>query len=654
MVSIQNLSMHFTGEDLFSGVNFLIRQKDRIGLTGKNGAGKTTLLKLLMGIEIPHKGEVIVPESVRIGYLPQEKLLQSRKTVLQEALEAFSEIFAIEKLIAELQSQLAERTDYLSTGYHQLADQLSSLNERLALLGSHSMQGDAEQVLAGLGFSHLDMERQMSEFSNGWQMRVELAKLLLKKPELLLLDEPTNHLDIEAIQWLEQFLESYYGAVMLVSHDRAFLDNVTKRTVEISKGKIYDYKCSYSEYVEKRLQRIETLSAAAENQQKEIKEIERFIERFRYKATKAKQVQSRIKLLEKMDEILVDEMDQKAIHFKFPPAPHSGNIVLNLNSISKSYDELQVLKDLNMTILRGEKVAFVGRNGEGKSTLAKIIAGVLEADGEVKWGHLVKLGYYAQNQHEMLDLEKTVFETLDDVAVGDVRTRIKGILGAFLFSGEAIEKKVKVLSGGEKARLSLAKMLLEPTNLLVLDEPTNHLDMQSKDILKNALIQYDGALIIVSHDRDFLAGLTEKVYEFRKPLIREYIGDIYDFLRERELKNLKELELSTVVLPRESREENASEAKLKWERKKNLEREKRKLEKEVERIENEINTSEYELKSRDQMLANPANYMAETFDKLWYENYERIKQNLADDLKHWEQLHTQLDDLSREIENLLA
>lgn len=654
MVSIQNLSMHFTGEDLFSGVNFLIRQKDRIGLTGKNGAGKTTLLKLLMGIEIPHKGEVIVPESVRIGYLPQEKLLQSRKTVLQEALEAFSEIFAIEKLIAELQSQLAERTDYLSTGYHQLADQLSSLNERLALLGSHSMQGDAEQVLAGLGFSHLDMERQMSEFSNGWQMRVELAKLLLKKPELLLLDEPTNHLDIEAIQWLEQFLESYYGAVMLVSHDRAFLDNVTKRTVEISKGKIYDYKCSYSEYVEKRLQRIETLSAAAENQQKEIKEIERFIERFRYKATKAKQVQSRIKLLEKMDEILVDEMDQKAIHFKFPPAPHSGNIVLNLNSISKSYDELQVLKDLNMTILRGKKVAFVGRNGEGKSTLAKIIAGVLEADGEVKWGHLVKLGYYAQNQHEMLDLEKTVFETLDDVAVGDVRTRIKGILGAFLFSGEAIEKKVKVLSGGEKARLSLAKMLLEPTNLLVLDEPTNHLDMQSKDILKNALIQYDGVLIIVSHDRDFLAGLTEKVYEFRKPLIREYIGDIYDFLRERELKNLKELELSTVVLPRESREENASEAKLKWERKKNLEREKRKLEKEVERIENEINTSEYELKSRDQMLANPANYMAETFDKLWYENYERIKQNLADDLKQWEQLHTQLDDLSREIENLLA
>lgn len=654
MVSIQNLSMHFTGEDLFSAINFLIREKDRIGLTGKNGAGKTTLMKIIVGLEQPHKGEVVVPESVRIGYLPQEKVLQSQKTVLDEAMEAFGEIFEIERRIAALEKELNERSDYTSNSYQHLLNQLSLLNEHLVMLGSHSMRGDAEQVLTGLGFSHEDMERPMNEFSIGWQMRVELAKLLLKKPELLLLDEPTNHLDIESIQWLEQFLENYYGAVMLVSHDRAFLDQVTKRTIEISQGKIYDYKCSYTEYVEKRLQRIETMTAAAENQQKEIKEIERFIERFRYKATKAKQVQSRIKLLEKMDEIIVDEMDQKAIHFKFPPAPHSGSVVLHLNSISKSYDSLQVLKDLNMSVLRGEKVAFVGRNGEGKSTLAKIIVGALDFEGELKYGHLVKLGYYAQNQHEMLDLEKTVFETLDDVATGEVRTRIKGILGAFLFSGEAINKKVKVLSGGEKARLSLAKMLLEPTNLLVLDEPTNHLDMQSKDILKNALIQYDGSLIIVSHDRDFLAGLTDKVFEFKKPEVREYIGDIYDFLREREIKSLKDLEKTPLVQQKELKDEFVSDMKQKWERKKALERDKRKLEKDIERIETEINQSETQLNALDEMLANPENHQSQSFDKQWYEAYELLKQRLADDMMQWEKLHLQLDEITAEIAALIS
>ncbi len=653
MVSIQNLSMHFTGEDLFSGISFLIREKDRIGLVGKNGAGKTTLLRLICGLELPHKGEVVLPDGVSIGYLPQEQNLGSQLSVLEEALLAFEEVRHIESELEKIQEALHMHSDYHSVEYGRLIDKLSLYNERLALLGAHSRVGEAEMVLKGLGFEQSDFTRLMPEFSNGWQMRVELAKILLKKPSLLLLDEPTNHLDIESIQWLEQFLSSYYGAVMLVSHDRAFLDNVTSRTIEISLGRVYDYKGSYSDYIERRLERVETMSAAYENQQREIKEIERFIERFRYKASKAKQVQSRVKLLDKMEEIVIDDLDSRAIHFKFPPAPHSGKITLELKNVSKAYNELKVLTHLDLLIVRGEKIAFVGRNGEGKSTLARILAGVLDYEGEVKFGHQVSVGYYAQNQHDMLDMEKTVFQTLDDVATGDIRTRIKGILGAFLFSGDAIDKKVKVLSGGEKARLSLARMLLFPTNLLILDEPTNHLDMQSKDILKNALLQFDGTLIIVSHDRDFLQGLTTKVIEFRKPRIKEYLGDVYDFLKERQLVQLQELNQTAAALPKSEQLSESSLTKQKWERKKSIEKEKRKLEKEVERVEQEIEKSEQKIKNMDQLLADPAQYQLDVFNQDWYRSYNELKEKSLHLMSAWENLHDQLAETNAELDRLM-
>ena len=486
-----------------------------------------------------------------------------------------------------------------------------------------------------MGFSHDDMLRPMREFSNGWQMRVELAKILLKKPNLLLLDEPTNHLDIESIQWLEGFLKAYYGAILMVSHDRAFLDNITIRTVEISNGKIYDYKVPYSDYVSLREERVDMQRSAYENQQREIKNIEAFIERFRYKATKAKQVQSRVKLLEKMDEIVVDDIDSTAIHFKFPPAPHSGKVTLELNHVGKSYGDKVILKDVNLLIPRGEKIAFVGRNGEGKSTLSKIICGVLDHEGEVKLGHEVKIGYYAQNQQDMLDMNKTVFETLDDVAVGDMRLKVKALLGAFLFRGDDIDKKVKVLSGGEKARLSLAKMLLFPTNLLVLDEPTNHLDMLSKDILKNALIQYDGTLIIVSHDRDFLQGLTNKVYEFRKPNIKEYIGDIYDFLEQKNLNHLKELEIAAKQQPQKVVTEPVSQNKLNYERKKQIDAKLRKVDKEIQRLEEAIGKLEAELAEQDAIMANPEQHPEIKVDNDWYWAYGQKKEQLQKLMDDW-------------------
>ena len=588
MISIQNLSMQFTGDDLFSDINFMIREKDRIGLVGKNGAGKTTLIRLIAGLDQPYKGDVVMSDDVTIGYLPQEKFFNSSdegnklRTVLDEAMTAFEDYFQIERDLHKLNEQLSEREDYESAEYQRLCEKISHLNERLALMGGHSIEGEAEQILIGLGFEHDDMQRPMNEFSNGWQMRVELAKILLRKPKLLLLDEPTNHLDIESIQWLESFLKNYYGSILMVSHDRAFLDHITIRTIEISGAKIYDYKCSYTEFVERREERIDIQKAAFDNQQREIKDIEAFIERFRYKATKAKQVQSRVKQLQKMEQIQIDDRDKSAIHFKFPPAPHSGKVTLELSNVSKSYGEKQILENLNLLIPRGEKIAFVGRNGEGKSTLSKIIAGVLDYEGEIKLGHEVQIGYYAQNQQDMLDPEKTVFETLDDVATGDMRVKVKSLLGAFLFGGEAIEKKVKVLSGGEKARLSLAKMLLFPTNLLILDEPTNHLDMLSKDILKSALIQYDGTLIIVSHDRDFLQGLTNKVYEFKKPYIKEYIGDIYDFLEEKKLKELDDLNKKQKT---QSTENQISQSRINFELKKQNDREIKRIEREIKKIE---------------------------------------------------------------------
>ena len=635
MVSIQNLSMQFTGEDLFTDINFMIREKDRIGLVGKNGAGKTTLIRLLCGLEQPYKGDVIMSDDVTIGYLPQEKNVHSTKTVLDEAMTAFEEYYEIERQLAKLQDELSNREDYESNSYQRLCEKMSHLNERLAIMGGHSIEGEAEQILIGLGFDHNDMQRQMNEFSNGWQMRVELAKILLRKPKLLLLDEPTNHLDIESIQWLEGFLKNYYGSIFMVSHDRAFLDHITIRTIEISCGKIYDYKCSYSEFIERREERIDIQKAAYDNQQREIKEIEAFIERFRYKATKAKQVQSRVKQLEKMDVVQIDDQDKSAMHFKFPPAPHSGKVTLEINNLSKSYGEKNILNNISLLIPRGEKIAFVGRNGEGKSTLSKIIAGVLDYEGELKLGHEVQIGYYAQNQQDMLDPEKTVFETLDDVATGDMRVKVKSLLGAFLFSGEAIEKKVKVLSGGEKARLSLAKMLLFPTNLLILDEPTNHLDMLSKDILKSALIQFDGTLIIVSHDRDFLQGLTNKVYEFRKPNIKEYIGDIYDFLEEKKMKELDDLNKKQKSQP--AIENTVSQGKLDYELKKQNDRETKRIEREIKKIEEQIESVELEIAEMDDIMSSPDAHPDVNLDNEWYNRYGEKKAKLQELMDQWEE-----------------
>ena len=636
MISIQNLSIHFTGQDLFTDINFMIREKDRIGLVGKNGAGKTTLIRIIAGLEQPSHGNVVMSDDVTVGYLPQEKNIHSTKTVLEETMTAFEEYHQIEKKLAQLQDELSQRTDYESDGYQKLCERMSALNERLTLIGGHSAEGEAERILVGLGFDHEDMVREMNEFSNGWQMRVELAKILLRKPKLLLLDEPTNHLDIESIQWLEGYLKSYYGAIFMVSHDRAFLDHITIRTIEISGGKIYDYKCAYTEFVERREERIDMQKAAFDNQQREIKEIEAFIERFRYKATKAKQVQSRVKQLEKMDMVEIDDRDKSVMHFKFPPAPHSGKVTLELSHISKSYGEKNILNDINLLIPRGEKIAFVGRNGEGKSTLAKIICGVLDHTGEVKLGHEVKIGYYAQNQQDMLDPEKTVFETLDDVAVGDMRVKVKSLLGAFLFSGETIDKKVKVLSGGEKARLSLAKMLLFPTNLLVLDEPTNHLDMLSKDILKSALLQFDGTLIVVSHDRDFLQGLTTKVYEFKKPHIKEYIGDIYDFLEEKRMKELDDLNRQQKVQQQQA--QTISQNKIDYEAKKADDREKRRVEKEIKKLEEQIDALEKELAGLDEVMANPSAHPEVKVDDNFYWNYGKKKEDLQYLIDKWGEL----------------
>lgn len=626
--------MHFTGSDLFTDISFLIREKDRIGLVGKNGAGKTTLMKIICGLEQPTAGTVAIPRDTHIGYLPQEMNANSDKTVLDEAMTAFDEYHRLQREAERLQVDIAERTDYESDSYQKLIEKLTHINDRLNMLGGNSVEGEAEKILVGLGFDHEDMTRPMREFSNGWQMRVVLAKILLQKPDLLLLDEPTNHLDIESIQWLEGFLSSYYGALLMVSHDRAFLDNVTIRTIEIANGKAYDYKASYSDYVALREERIAMQRSAYDNQQREIKEIEAFVERFRYKATKAKQVQSRVKMLEKMERVEIDDMDKTAIHFRFPPAPHSGEVTLEMHNLSKAYGEKQILQNIDLLIPRGEKIAFVGRNGEGKSTLSKIISGVLDYEGELKIGHGVKIGYYAQNQHDMLDLNKTVFETLDDVAVGDMRVKVKGLLGAFLFRGDDLDKKVKVLSGGEKARLSLAKMLLSPVNLLVLDEPTNHLDMLSKDILKSALIQYDGTLIIVSHDRDFLQGLTTKVYEFRKPHIKEYIGDVSDFLEQKKLTHLKELEKVQKANPVQQ-QAPVSQNKINYERKKQIDTKLRKVDKEIQRLEDAITKLETELAEQDKIMANPDQYPEIKVDNDWYWAYGKKKEELQALMDDW-------------------
>ncbi|MEI6884188.1 MAG: ATP-binding cassette domain-containing protein [Bacteroidota bacterium] len=642
MVSVSNLSVQFSGEPLFDHVSFIINDKDRIGLVGKNGAGKSTLLKIINRMQEAEEGEVVIPESQTIGYLPQEMEVKSRHSVFAEASLAFSEVVEMENQIETLDKELHSSTDFESKEYHSLLKRQSDLYERYHLVGGGAIHADVEKVLTGLGFSREDFDRPMSEFSSGWQMRVEIAKILLRQPDLILLDEPTNHLDIESIQWLENFLIQYRGAVILVSHDRAFLDNVATRTIEITMGKIYDYKANYSGYVEMREERMESQLATYENQQRQIRQVERFIERFRYKNTKSKQVQSRLKMLEKMDMVEVEATDESSIHFRFPPAPHSGKIIYEGKHLVKDYPQKRILHSLEFSVIKGDRIAFVGRNGEGKTTLSKILAGVLEYSGDLKKGHNVVTGYYAQDQSEHLDPDLTVFKTIDDIAVGDIRPRIKGILGGFLFSGDDIEKKVKVLSGGERSRLSIAKLLLTPANLLILDEPTNHLDMRSKDILKSALLRYNGTLIIVSHDRDFLQGLTNRVFEFREGRIREYLGDIYDYLEQRKIRELSELEKNQSAA-KPAQEEVFSENKVSYEKKKESERDLRKIKNQISRTEDEIERLEKEGKKLEEMLGEPLKHQERIKNGSLYKDYEDLKSRLHTEMGKWESLHSELE-----------
>ena len=557
MVSIQNLSVEFSAKSLFDNINYVINPRDRIALVGKNGAGKSTMLKIIAGIQSPTSGKVSMPRDITVGYLPQQMELNDTLTVKEEVRKAFAHIDDLKRKLDEATEELSSRTDYESEEYHELIERVSSLSERMAMEQSENCEAEMEKTLTGLGFLRTDFDRPTSEFSGGWRMRIELAKLLLQRPDVLLLDEPTNHLDIESIQWLEQFLTSKAGAVVLVSHDRAFIDNVTNRTIEISCGKIYDYAVNYSHFVELRKERVEQQMRAFQNQQKQIQETEDFIERFRYKATKSVQVQSRIKQLNKIERIEVDEVDNSHISLRFPPAPRSGDYPLILDNVGKAYGNHQVFDGATFTLKRGEKIAFVGKNGEGKSTLVKCIMGEIPFTGSLKIGHNVKIGYFAQNQASMLDGELTVFDTIDRVATGDIRTKIRDILGAFMFGGEASDKKVKVLSGGEKTRLAMIKLLLEPVNLLILDEPTNHLDMRTKDILKQAIRDFNGTVIVVSHDREFLDGLVEKVYEFGGGKVKECLGGIYEFLEKKKIASLSELEISKDKKP--SVEKSASD-----------------------------------------------------------------------------------------------
>lgn len=640
MIQINKLSVSFTGDFLFRDVSFVAGDRDRIGLVGHNGAGKSTLLKIIHRTMEPTAGTMVLTTGYKTGYLPQELAETSYKTVWDETMSAFTEVKELEDRMQRLTTELSERTDYESAEYAQLAQRLSDANDRYNHLGGNSIEGEAEKVLAGMGFKRTDFPRPMAEFSNGWQMRVCLSKILLQKPEIILLDEPTNHLDIESIQWLEDYLANYDGCVILVSHDRAFLDHVTNRTVEITCGNIQDYKCSYSQYVEQRLERIEQQRGAYENQQQQIAQIERFIERFRYKATKARQVQSRLKMLEKMDRVEIDEYDNSSIAFKFPPAPHSGRAVVDAKALTLGYDPTQkVLDSIDFHIERGERVAFVGRNGEGKSTLVKAIVGELAPQsGSLQLGYQVVIGYYAQNQAKLLDPEKTVFETIDDVAVGDIRPKIRTILGSFLFDTEATEKKVKVLSGGEKARLALAKLLLSPFNLLILDEPTNHLDMPSKDVLKNALLQYEGSLILVSHDRDFLQGLSTKTYEFKDRRLRGYTGDVYDFLNQRKIESLNELQRNAAAVSGGA-DKGVSSNKEQYERRKEQEALDRKKKNKLRKIEDEMEKLQLQVAEIEDKLANPDENAAAIASGELYKAYEETKQQLEAKEMEWLELN---------------
>ena len=645
MISIEGLTVEFGGFTLLDKITYVINKRDRIALVGKNGAGKSTMLKIIAGLQQPTSGVVNRPKDITIGYLPQQMQLSDSRTVTEEAALAFSHIQEMQERLDQMNAELAERTDYESDAYQELIDRISQVSEQLALSGSGNYLAEIEKTLLGLGFLRSDFDRPTSEFSGGWRMRIELAKLLLQRPDVLLLDEPTNHLDIESIQWLETFLATRANAVVLVSHDRAFIDNVTNRTIEISLGHIYDYRVNYSKYVQLRAERLEQQQRAYENQQKQIQDTEAFIERFRYKATKSVQVQSRIKQLEKIERIEVDEVDNSRLRLRFPPAPRSGDYPVIAKDLGKSYGDHVVFAHADFTIKRGEKVAFVGKNGEGKSTLVKCIMGEIPYDGELKIGHNVKIGYFAQNQAQLLDESVTVFDTIDRVAVGDIRTKIRDILGAFMFGGEASDKKVKVLSGGEKTRLAMIRLLLEPVNLLILDEPTNHLDMRTKDVLKQALKEFDGTLIVVSHDREFLDGLVSKVYEFGQQRVREHLGGIYDFLATKKMSSLKELEVkvSPAEKPQNPEVKNApsvTENKVAFEARKEAQKKVKRQERAVADTEQRLAKLETEIAEIEARLATPEGMAdidlcmkhgalkkdADALTELWLEQTETLEQ----------------------------
>ncbi len=642
MISIEGLKVEFGVTPLFEDVSFVINKKDRIALVGKNGAGKSTMLKILAGEQRPTEGTVAVQRNITVGYLPQVMILSDTRTVMEEAEMAFEHIFEMQERINRMNQELADRTDYDSESYQELIERFTHDNEHFLMMGGTNYQAEIERTLIGLGFERTDFNRPTSEFSGGWRMRIELAKLLLRRPDVLLLDEPTNHLDIESIQWLEGFLKNSPGAVVLVSHDRAFINNVTNRTIEISCGHIYDYKVPYDEFVVLRKERREQQLRAYENQQKEIKDTEDFIERFRYKATKAVQVQSRIKQLEKIVPIRIDEEDHSTLRLKFPPAIRSGNYPIICEGVKKAYGDHVVFHDVNMTIHRGEKVAFVGKNGEGKSTLVKCIMDQIPFEGKLVIGHNVQIGYFAQNQAQLLDENLTVFDTIDRVAQGDIRLKIRDILGAFMFGGEASDKKVKVLSGGERSRLAMIRLLLEPVNLLILDEPTNHLDMRSKDVLKEAIRDFDGTVIVVSHDREFLDGLVTKVYEFGGGVVKEHIGGIYDFLQKKKMESLQELQLTQSSAP-VAKEESVpvSENKLSYEAQKEQNRKIRKLEKQVAACEERIGELEAQVGELETRMATPEG----ASDRSLYEQYQALKKEIAVAEEEWETVLMELDEL---------
>ena len=642
MISVDNIRVDFGGTNLFHDVSFIINKKDRVALVGKNGAGKTTLLRILSGEQSPSEGAVSKQRNISIGYLPQVMNLKDGRTVFEEAETAFEHIHEMEQQLESMNNELAERDDYESPEYHQLIEDYTHLNEQYTMMGGSHYEAEIERALTGLGFKRSDFTRPTKEFSGGWRMRIELAKLLLRHPDLLLLDEPTNHLDIESIQWLEQFLARSSNAVLLVSHDRAFLNAVTNRTIEISCGRIYDYKLSYDKFMETRKERREQQIRAYENQQKEIADIKEFIERFRYKPTKAVQVQSRIKQLEKIVPIEIDEEDTSRLRLRFAPATRSGNYPVICDNVSKSFGNHTVFDNVNFTINRGEKVAFVGRNGEGKTTLVRCILNELEHNGTITIGHNVQTAYFAQHQAQLLDEKLTVFQTIDNVATGDIRLRIRDILGAFMFGGEASDKLVKVLSGGERSRLAMIRLLLQQMNLLILDEPTNHLDMQSKDVLKEAIKEFDGTVIIVSHDRHFLDGLVTKVYEFGDGKVREHLGGIYEYLTSKNADNINDalIKRETVAKVVAPSKPSATESRLSYEAEKQLQKQRRKLERNVELCEQKVNELEEAISAIENTLSTPEGSTTENFDK-----YASLKRELADAETEWEKCMEELETL---------